>query len=160
MPVKPFSTLLIMIYALGWCKKIRYFWIQPPTSYLIEFFTLNPNIDEKKSPISGSRTASFLAFLMEKRVESGASSGLKPGISGFLLILILKLCRLLISVLCLVRNPSLNLFGRLQAHQSNFEWPTGLPKKCLAVNAVRESVEPFPGSTVDISKFDWWACNR
>ena len=28
------------------------------------------------------------------------------------------------------------------------------------MNAVRESVEPFPGSTVDISKFDWWACNR
>ena len=42
----------------------------------------------------------------------------------------------------------------------NFKWSTGLPKKCLAVNAVRESVEPFPGSTVDISKFDWWACNR
>ena len=80
----------------------------------MKFFMLNPNIEEK-SPISGSNTASLLVFLMEKRIESGASSGLKPEFSGFLFILILKLCRLLISVLGLVRNPSLNLFGQLQA---------------------------------------------
>jgi hypothetical protein len=72
-------------------------------------FNAESKYRRKKTPISGSRTASLLAFLMEKRMESGASSGLVPGFFRVVINSYLKALRIINLRTRISKNPGFQL---------------------------------------------------